>query len=85
MSLLRSIRSFPLSVRLLLVNQCGVNTGFYLLVPYLAMHLSGDLGLSAAVVGVVLGVRNLSYWHVEKKSLCVYSQLKSCRPPRLPR
>jgi hypothetical protein len=60
MSLVRSIRSFPLSVRLLLVNQCGVNTGFYLLVPYLAMHLSGDLGLSAAVVGVVLGVRNLS-------------------------
>lgn len=50
----------PLAVRLLLVNQLGVNTGFYLLVPYLATHLGENLGLSAAVVGVVLGVRNLS-------------------------
>lgn len=47
-------------MRLLLVNQLGVNTGFYLLIPYLATHLSDDLGLSAAVVGVVLGLRNLS-------------------------
>ncbi|MFJ8448638.1 MFS transporter [[Kitasatospora] papulosa] len=54
------IRGFPLAIRLLLVNQLGVNTGFYLLVPYLATHLGDDLGMSAAVVGVVLGVRNLS-------------------------
>ncbi|WP_030857461.1 MFS transporter [Streptomyces sp. NRRL S-37] len=54
------IRRFPLAVQLLLVNQFGVNTGFYLLVPYLATHLTENLGLSAAVVGVVLGVRNLS-------------------------
>ncbi|MER6676975.1 MFS transporter [Streptomyces sp. NPDC000983] len=54
------IRRFPLAVRLLLVNQAGVNTGFYLLVPYLATHLTGHLGMSAAVVGVVLGVRTLS-------------------------
>ncbi|MER7484367.1 MFS transporter [Streptomyces sp. NPDC126497] len=54
------IRRFPPAVRLLLVNQLGVNTGFYLLVPYLATHLTENLGLSAAVVGVVLGVRNLS-------------------------
>ncbi|WP_367130130.1 MFS transporter [Saccharothrix sp. HUAS TT1] len=53
------MRRFPLSVRLLLVNQFGVNTGFYLLIPYLAAHL-GDLGLSAAVIGAVLGVRTLS-------------------------
>ncbi|QNS09106.1 MFS transporter [Streptomyces xanthii] len=56
----RALRGFPLAIRLLLVNQLGVNTGFYLLVPYLALHLSDDLGLSAAVVGIVLGVRNLS-------------------------
>lgn len=56
----REMRGFPLAIRLLLVNQLGVNTGFYLLVPYLALHLSDDLGLSAAVVGIVLGVRNLS-------------------------
>ncbi|MEU5616989.1 MFS transporter [Streptomyces sp. NPDC047802] len=54
------IRGFPLAIRLLLVNQLGVNTGFYLLVPYLATHLGDDLGMSAAVVGIVLGVRNLS-------------------------
>ncbi|MFF7590366.1 MFS transporter [Kitasatospora purpeofusca] len=60
MRTLRSIRALPPAVRLLLVNQLGVNTGFYLLVPYLATHLGQDLGLSAAAVGVVLGVRNLS-------------------------
>ncbi|WP_042167477.1 MFS transporter [Streptomyces sp. NBRC 110035] len=56
----REMRRFPLAVRLLLVNQLGVNTGFYLLIPYLATHLTENLGMSAAVVGVVLGVRNLS-------------------------
>ncbi|WP_086668903.1 MFS transporter [Lentzea kentuckyensis] len=50
---------FALPVRLLLVNQFAVNTGFYLLIPYLAAHLGG-LGMSAAVIGVVLGVRTLS-------------------------
>lgn len=54
------MRAFPLAIRLLLVNQLGVNIGFYLLIPYLATHLGEDLGMSAAVVGIVLGVRNLS-------------------------
>lgn len=57
---MRSLRRFPLPVQLLLVNQFGVNTGFYLLIPYLAVHLGADLGMSAAVIGVVLGVRTLS-------------------------
>ena len=56
----RETREFPFAIRLLLVNQLGVNIGFYLLIPYLATHLSDDLGMSAAVVGIVLGVRNLS-------------------------
>ncbi|MGW0390009.1 MFS transporter [Streptomyces sp. NPDC003042] len=60
MKTLAAVRSFPLAVRLLLVNQLGVNTGFYLLIPYLATHLSDDLGLSAAAIGIVLGLRNLS-------------------------
>ncbi|WP_326598211.1 MFS transporter [Streptomyces sp. NBC_01803] len=60
MKTLHAVRGFPLAVRLLLVNQFGVNTGFYLLVPYLAVHLDEDLGMSAALIGVVLGVRNLS-------------------------
>lgn len=56
----REMRRFPLAVQLLLVNQLGVNIGFYLLIPYLATHLTDNLGMSAAVVGIVLGVRNLS-------------------------
>ncbi|AYN34275.1 MFS transporter [Streptomyces albus] len=60
MNALHEMRRFPLAVQLLLVNQLGVNTGFYLLVPYLAVHLGEDLGMSAALVGIVLGVRNLS-------------------------
>ncbi|MFF0011830.1 MFS transporter [Streptomyces sp. NPDC005374] len=56
----REMRRFPFALQLLLVNQLGVNTGFYLLVPYLAFHLTDNLGMSAAVVGVVLGARNLS-------------------------
>ncbi|MEU2793420.1 MFS transporter [Streptomyces sp. NPDC007100] len=47
-------------VRLLMVNQFGVMLGFYLILPNLSAHLSGDLGLSAALVGLVLGVRTLS-------------------------
>ncbi|UFS98489.1 MFS transporter [Nocardia huaxiensis] len=60
MNTLRLFRSFPLSVRLLLVNQLAGNTGFYMLMPFLAGYLLTDLRLSATVVGVVLGVRNLS-------------------------
>lgn len=56
----RLYRSFPLPVRLLLINQFGVNIGFYLLIPFLAGYLADDVGMSAALVGVVLGVRNLS-------------------------
>lgn len=60
MKMWHEIRRFPFAIRLLLVNQLGVNIGFYLLIPYLATHLTENLGMSAAVVGVVLGVRNLS-------------------------
>ncbi|MDJ1131418.1 MFS transporter [Streptomyces iconiensis] len=60
MHTLRAVRGFPVAVRVLLVNQLGVDVGFYLLVPFLATYLSQDLGLSATAVGVVLGLRNLS-------------------------
>ncbi|MFF7342163.1 MFS transporter [Streptomyces sp. NPDC008163] len=53
-------RSFAPAVRLLMVNQFAINLAFYMLMPYLAAHLSGDLGLAAWTVGLVLGVRNLS-------------------------
>jgi MFS family permease len=53
-------RSFDLCVQLLLVNQFGINLGFYMLMPYLANHLSSGLGMAAWTVGLVLGVRTLS-------------------------
>lgn len=60
MNTLRLFRSFPLSVRLLLANHLIGNIGWYMLMPFLAGYLLTDVGLSAAVVGTVLGVRNLS-------------------------
>lgn len=53
-------RSFERPVQLLLVNQFAINVGFYMLMPYLAIYLEGDLGLAAWLVGLVLGVRNFS-------------------------
>ncbi|WP_318209430.1 MULTISPECIES: MFS transporter [unclassified Streptomyces] len=52
--------SFGPAVRLLMVNQFGINLGFYMLMPYLADHLSHGLAMAAWAVGLVLGVRNLS-------------------------
>ncbi|MBQ0983196.1 MFS transporter [Streptomyces sp. F63] len=43
-----------------MVNQFTINLGFYMLMPYLAGHLSGTLGLAGWIVGLVLGVRNFS-------------------------
>ena len=53
-------RSFSRPARLLLLNQLAINLGFYMLMPYLAEHLSGQLGLAAWTVGLILGVRNFS-------------------------
>lgn len=52
--------SFPPAARLLMANQFAINLAFYMLMPYLAAHLSGGLGLAAWAVGLVLGVRNFS-------------------------
>ncbi|WP_245657720.1 MDR family MFS transporter [Herbidospora mongoliensis] len=52
--------SFDRSVRLLMVNQFTMNVAFYMLMPYLAGHLSDGLGMAGWTVGLVLGVRNLS-------------------------
>jgi MFS family permease len=59
-NLWRQTRSFPPAVRLLMANQFAINLAFYMLMPYLAAHLSGELGLAAWAVGLVLGVRNFS-------------------------
>ncbi|MEU3352457.1 MFS transporter [Streptomyces sp. NPDC037389] len=59
-STIAQARSYPASVQLLMVNQFTINLGFYMLMPYLAAHLAGTLGLAGWLVGLVLGVRNFS-------------------------
>lgn len=60
MRTITQFRSFQRPVQLLLLNQLTINIGFYMLIPYLAAYLSGDLGLAIWIVGLVLGVRNFS-------------------------
>lgn len=60
MKTLRAFAGFDTPARLLMINQFGINLGFYMLMPYLAGYLSGPLGLAAWAVGLVLGVRNFS-------------------------
>ncbi|MEV7870259.1 MFS transporter [Streptomyces sp. NPDC088124] len=59
-ALLGQVRSYERSVQLLMVNQFTINLGFYMLMPYLAAHLSGTVGLAGWLVGLVLGIRNFS-------------------------
>lgn len=59
-ALWRQTRTFSAPVRLLMANQFAINLAFYMLMPYLAAHLAGPLGLAAWAVGLVLGVRNFS-------------------------
>ncbi|MFJ3658736.1 MFS transporter [Streptomyces nigra] len=59
-SLWQQTRSFPPTARLLMANQFAINLAFYMLMPYLATHLAGSIGLAAWAVGLVLGVRNFS-------------------------
>lgn len=48
------------TIRLLVLTQLTFNLGFFMVLPYLSVHLTGDLGLGAAMVGVVLGIRTFS-------------------------
>ncbi|GAA2431650.1 MFS transporter [Streptomyces macrosporus] len=49
----------PLSplLRLLILTQLAFNIGFYAVLPFLAGHLGGALGLAGWLVGLVLGLR----------------------------
>ncbi|MGE4365311.1 MAG: MDR family MFS transporter [Mycolicibacterium sp.] len=60
MNLVSGFRSFGWPSRMLMINQFGINLGFYMLMPYLAGYLAGPLGLAAWAIGLVLGVRNFS-------------------------
>lgn len=52
--------ALPPVMKLLVSTQLAFNAGFYMVLPYLATHLAEDLGLTAATVGLVLGLRTFS-------------------------
>ncbi|MGV9878758.1 MDR family MFS transporter [Streptomyces sp. NPDC003006] len=56
----RLLRTLPALPKLLMVTQCAFNIGFFAVLPYLADHLSGALGLAGWLVGLVLGLRTFS-------------------------
>jgi MFS family permease len=60
MGALAQFRSFSRPSRVLMINQFGINIGFYMLMPYSAGYLAGPLGLAAWAVALVLGVRNFA-------------------------
>lgn len=59
-SLLTNLAAATPAVRLLVLTQLAFNVGFFMVLPYLSVYLSDDLGLRAAFVGAVLGVRTFS-------------------------
>ncbi|SEF18906.1 MFS transporter [Jiangella alba] len=56
----RELRTFDRPIRLLALSQFAINLGFYMLMPYLAAHLSVTVGLAGWLVGLILGARNFS-------------------------
>jgi MFS family permease len=57
---LRAFSSFDRPAKVLFLNQVGINIGFYMLMPYLADHLTSGAHLAVWLVGLILGVRNFS-------------------------
>ncbi|MFT4297181.1 MAG: MFS transporter [Micropruina sp.] len=58
--MLDEMRRLSPAARLLVINQAGVNLGFFMVVPFLAAYLIDDIGMTAAAVGLVLGARTLA-------------------------
>ncbi|TKI56044.1 MFS transporter [Brevibacillus antibioticus] len=53
-------RETPFSVKLLLSTSFMMNMGFYALIPYLTLYLTGSIGWTLAMAGIVLSVRQFS-------------------------
>lgn len=58
----RRVTEAPLSplLRLLIVSQFAFNIGFFAVLPFLAGHLGGAVGMAGWLVGFVLGLRTFS-------------------------
>jgi DHA1 family multidrug resistance protein-like MFS transporter len=50
----------PPGVRVLFVSSFFMNLGFYALIPYLTLYLTGSFAWSMAMAGVLLGIRQFS-------------------------
>ena len=57
---IRQILAFDRPVHVLLTNMLVNNVAFYMLVPFLASHFTNTLGIASWLVGLILGIRNLS-------------------------
>ncbi len=53
-------RELSPAARLLVANGLAFNLGFYMMMPYLAQHLGGTLGLAGWAAGLVMGMRVFS-------------------------
>ncbi|MFF9063319.1 MDR family MFS transporter [Streptomyces sp. NPDC014882] len=51
---------FPPLLRLLVLTQLAFNVGFFAVLPFLAEHLGGTVGMAGWTVGFVLGLRTFS-------------------------
>ncbi|MEJ2884958.1 MFS transporter [Actinomycetospora aeridis] len=59
-SVLGRLGELPRPMRLIVLGQLAFNTGFYLVLPFFALHLTRDLGFGGALVGLLLGLRTFS-------------------------
>ncbi len=57
---LRLFAAVTPQLRVLVLTMLVFNAGFYLVLPFLAAHLTGSVGLAGGVVGTLLGLRMLS-------------------------
>lgn len=57
---LKAWKLAPGSLKVMYISSFFMNLGFYALIPYLTLHLTGDFFWTLALTGVLLGVRQIS-------------------------
>lgn len=57
MTFLKRLRGLQPGEAVILLADLAINLGFYMLIPYISIHVSEDLRLSATAAGTVLAVR----------------------------
>lgn len=57
MGILRQFRGLQPGEAVILLADLAINTGFFMLIPYISVHVRHDLGLTATIAGTVLAVR----------------------------